>query len=165
MDNVPQDVDFGIYGFGNERTLEDYELYAGINFKNRTVHPYTWPQKLEPPTPNWKNNPDIYPTKDSYEKDMGRNWCVDIWIEGTKVKLPDNSVYDFWYIGAHDENGDEVYREDLQPYRIEEELSKSNCSFFLKFCSDKRPVSWTVWPHRSDTGWCDKIGPVTVNLP
>lgn len=165
MDNIEQDVDFDNYGFGVERTLEDYELYAGVCFKNRTVHPYTWPQKLEPPTPNWKNNPDLYPTKESYEKDMGRNWCVDIWINGSDVKVPDPSIYDFWYVGAHDENGDEIYREDLPLYRIEEELAKSNCSFFLKFCSDKRPVSWTVWPHRTDTGWCEKIGPTTVKLP
>lgn len=165
MDNEPQDVVFGIYGFGNVRTLEDYELYAGIKFNERKVHPYTWPQKLEAPTPNWKDNPDIYPTIESYYKDLQRNWCVDIWISGDSVVVDNPGVYDFWYVAAHDKDGNEVYREDLTTWRIREELDKPNCSFFLKFCSDARPTSWTVWPHRRDTGWCDKIGPVEVNLP
>ena len=165
MDNEPQDVHFGQYGFGTTRTLEDYELYAGLKFNERKVHPYTWPLKLEAPTPNWKDNPEIYPDKDAYYNELGRNWCVDIWISGDSVKIDDISKYDFWYVGAHDENGEEVYREDLPPYKIVDELAKQNCSFFLKFCSNRRPVSWTVWPHRTDTGWCEKIGPVTVNLP
>lgn len=165
MDGHVNDVDFGPYGFGSVRTVGDYELYAGINFKKRSVIPYTWPDKLEAPAPNYKTHPDIFPTKQSYDKALQRNWCVDIWISGNDVKIDDISKYDFWYCGAHDADGNEIYREDLHPYRIEEELSKDNCSFFLKFCSDKRPVSWVVWPHRSDTGWCDKIGPVDVTLP
>lgn len=165
MDNEPQDVDFGKYGFGTVRTLEDYELYAGVKFNERKVHPYTWPQKLEAPTPNWVDNPDVYPTEEDYHSELGRNWCVDIWIPNDKVKIEDPNNYDFWYVAAHDENGEEVYREDLDLYRINEELGKPNCSFFLKFCSNRRPTSWTVWPHRRDTGWCEKIGPTKVYLP
>lgn len=30
------DVDFGVYGFGSERSLSDYERYSGLNFKNRS---------------------------------------------------------------------------------------------------------------------------------
>lgn len=165
MDGEQRDINFEKYYFGTVRSLEDYELYAGLKFDERKVHPYTWPNKLEAPTPNWKDNPEIYPTKEDYYKSLGRNWCVDIWIDGKSVALQDNNLYDFWYVGAHDENGDEVFREDLSPYRINEELAKPNCSFFLKFCSDKRPTSWTVWPHRKDIGWCDKIGPVEINLP
>lgn len=41
MDGEISATDFGIYGFGKVRTLHDYELYAGINFKNRKPHPYS----------------------------------------------------------------------------------------------------------------------------
>jgi hypothetical protein len=37
-----------IYGFGKERTLEDYETYAGINFKKQTIHPDTLNDKIPP---------------------------------------------------------------------------------------------------------------------
>lgn len=161
----PNQIDFGVYGFGTIRTLQDYELYAGLKFSERKVLPYTWPDKQEPPSPNWVNNPLIYPNEEIYNKDLKRNWCVDIWIDHKAVHIDDPKQYDFWYCGAHDEEGNEVYREDLPPHRIHEELSKPNCSFFLKFCSDARPTSWTVWPHRKDTGWGEKIGPVSVNLP
>jgi hypothetical protein len=34
-------IDLGIYGLGEVRTHHDYELYAGINFKERMLHPST----------------------------------------------------------------------------------------------------------------------------
>jgi Glycosyltransferase (GlcNAc) len=33
-------IDFGIYGFGNERTLEDYENFSGICFKTKDITKY-----------------------------------------------------------------------------------------------------------------------------
>ena len=33
--------EFGIYGFGPERTLDDYERYAGISFSRRAVQQHT----------------------------------------------------------------------------------------------------------------------------
>jgi hypothetical protein len=40
----------GKYGFGNIRSLHEYEIYAGINFKNRTISEYT-KKNLPPPNP------------------------------------------------------------------------------------------------------------------
>jgi len=41
MDNESLNIDFGIYGIGSERSLIDYEKYAGINFKNRDAEKHT----------------------------------------------------------------------------------------------------------------------------
>lgn len=38
------------YGFGNERTVQDYEQYAGIRFADRYISEYTL-KKLPPPNP------------------------------------------------------------------------------------------------------------------
>ena len=37
IDGANDDIDLGIYGLGNVRSLSDYERYAGINFKRRGV--------------------------------------------------------------------------------------------------------------------------------
>ena len=39
------------YGFGNIRSLYDYEKYAGICFKSRNIQQYTLDNKL-PPNPD-----------------------------------------------------------------------------------------------------------------
>ena len=44
------DIDFGPYGLGSERSLRDYERYAGLNFKLRGAQPYTLDHG-EPPNP------------------------------------------------------------------------------------------------------------------
>ncbi len=160
-----KDEDYGKFGFGNVRTLEDYERYAGIKFDRRGVMEYTWPQFQEPPTPNFVDNPDIYPTKQDWLNDFGRNWCVDIWIAGDDIKTPDHEDCDFWCVTAHNKNGDEIYREDLGEWRIQEEKAKENASFFLKFCSDEEPRSWAVLPHSKSKGWLDRIGPIDMRTP
>ena len=164
-DTDPESIDFGKFGFGNQRTLEDYERYAGIKFDRRGVKEYTWPERLEPPTPNYIDNPDIYPTKEDWLDSFGRNWCVDIWISGDDINTPEHEDCDFWAVTAHDKDGEEIYREDLNEWRLSEEKAKENASFFLKFCSDKEPRSWCVLPHSKSKGWLDRIGPVELRTP
>ena len=53
MDGLEKDIDFGIYDFGTERTLEDYERYSGVSFKKRAVQQYTLDNNSAP-------NPPLY---------------------------------------------------------------------------------------------------------
>ena len=165
MDETEQTFDFGKYGFGTERTLEEFECYTGIKFDRRGVMEYTWPQLQEPPTYNYIDNPEIYASKEDWENAFGRNWCVDIWIANADITTPDHADCDFWCCTAHDANGEEIFREDLGRWRIDEECAKDAASFFLKFCSDKEPKSWAVLPHSSSKGWLDRIGPHPIDLP
>ncbi len=158
-------VDFGKFGFGTERTLEDYERYSGIKFDRRGVLNYTWPAHHEAPSPNYIDNPDIYPTREDWLNDFGRNWCVDVWLANKDITTPDHADCDFWCCTVHDKNGVEIYREDLPEYRIAEEIQKDNASFFLKFVNDTKPAAWCVLPHSKSKGWLTRIGPIAIKLP
>ena len=72
MDGEVKDEDFGIYDFGTERTLSQYESYAGINFKKRGVQKYTLDNYLAP-------NPYISDFAE-YEKSFSSIFkhCIDI---------------------------------------------------------------------------------------
>ncbi len=49
------DIDMGVYGLGNVRTLHDYEVYGGFDFKKCLIQEYTLKVK-EPPNPqDWEN--------------------------------------------------------------------------------------------------------------
>jgi hypothetical protein len=39
MKDLIDGKDFGVYGLGRVRTLEDYAAFSGIDYKNRIVHP------------------------------------------------------------------------------------------------------------------------------
>ena len=57
IDGVQRTIDFGIYDFGKERSLKDYEKFAGIRFVDRSVQQWTLDHKLPP-------NPEIYNTEE-----------------------------------------------------------------------------------------------------
>lgn len=48
MDGEIKNIDFGIFDLGKVRSLEDYERFAGVRFKDRAVQQYTLDQKLAP---------------------------------------------------------------------------------------------------------------------
>ncbi len=81
----------GRFGLGAERTLADYEAYAGISFRHRRVQPYTRLHR-EPPNPpaapDWaEHEPDRaadgLPGTDS--TGMGR--VVDLWLDRVRDEL------------------------------------------------------------------------------
>ena len=102
IDGDNTDIDFGIYGLGNVRSLSDYERYAGIYFKTRGIQQYTLDHKLPP-------NPVII-DDEAYEKSFSQVFkhCIDIYE--THFKHDD---YKFVSVIFERANGESLYRKDM----------------------------------------------------
>ena len=148
MEDDGKEIDFGIYGLGNVRTLEEYERYAGISFKKKGVQQYTIDNNLAP-------NPVINdPTEYENSFSLLFKHCIDIGFH----QVPHND-YDFWAVAFHDVDGNELYREDADKNEI---ISMKNdpdgyCKVWRTFETTKQPSSWRVWPHSVEHGWCERI--------
>lgn len=149
MDDLPQDVDFGKYGFGKERSLRQYEIYAGVNFKLRAIQQHT-KDGHRPPNPNPYMNEEEWVS--SFLKIFKH--CIDI----GKDQVPEND-YDFWCVAFHDKEGKEVFREDVVPEEMQRMADDPDGYYkiFREFEADELPYSWVVWPHSISKGWMDKI--------
>ena len=103
IDNETLSEDIGIYGFGSERTIRDYEKYAGILFSKRSIQKYTM-DKLYPP------NPYDYVSEDMWEKSFMRVFkhCINLPLD----KIPEGD-YDFLAVIFHDKNNKEMFRKDV----------------------------------------------------
>jgi len=148
MDGEIQNIDFGPYGFGNERYISDYERYAGISFKKRGVQKYTLDNNIAP-------NPPLYGKEfdDSFLQIFKH--CIDIYIP--QVPLND---YDFWAVIFEDENNNSLYREDAdvnEISRIKNDNGDGYYKVWRTFNTEKRPSQWVVWPHSISQGWCEKL--------
>jgi len=122
-------IDLGIYGLGTIRTHSDYELYAGINFKNRKLHPNTL-QGNEPPI---NDETEWYKlTENDYS---------------FKVEIPETSNFSFIYIGIEDVNGNVLYREDMKEYKSEITIS---------FKSFNEPYKLIYWPVDNEGNWYNR---------
>ena len=148
MDGEKRDIDFGPYGFGTQRTLEDYEKYAGISFKKRAIQKHTLDNML-PPNPQ-------YASSEEYEKSFLRIFkhCIDIRYE----QVPEKD-YDFWVVAFHDERDETIYRKDVDKDEIQRMLSDPDkyCKIWREFNCETKPNYWVVWPHSESKGWCERI--------
>lgn len=148
MDGEIQYNNFGKYGFGSIRTIEQYEEYAGICFKTRSVQQYTIDNKI-PPNPS-------YVSKEDYDKSFLRifKYCINVSYD--KVAESD---YDFWAVSFHDKNLNTLYRKDADENEISGHFAKSDehCKIWREFHTSETPTYWTVWPHSKTKGWMERI--------
>ena len=146
-------IDFGIYGFGKKRTLEDYERYAGLRFKDRSVQQYTLDNNIAP-------NPLI---EDPVEYDQSFlsvfKHCIDIGFN--QIPLDD---YDVFAVAFEDINGNEIHRQDAMPDEIQRIKNDPDGygKIWRVFNTQTKPSRWIVWPHSISQGWMERI---TGNLP
>ena len=147
MDGLEKDIYFGIYDFGTERTLEDYERYAGVNFKKRSVQEYTKKNNFAP-------NPPLY--GEEYESSWTRSFKHCINIHRSSVTEKD---YSFWAVIFEDDDGTPIHIEDLNKQQIDTYLNSSKDTFnvWKEFETVRQPQKWIVWPHSESKGWLEKI--------
>jgi hypothetical protein len=149
MDGVLNDINFGKYGFGSERSLNDYEKYAGIQFKTRSITQ----DVLDHKPPNMDN---ITLDSQIFNKQLLNIFkhCIDI----NYNQVPEKD-YDFWAVIFKDDHNNDMYRKDADATEI---LRLKNdpdgyCKVWREFQTSKLPQKWIVWPHSKTKGWCEII--------
>lgn len=137
----------GKYNLGKVRSLEEYEKYAGIRFRDRGVQDYTL---LNYPAPN-----PVYSEED-YEKHFVSVFkhCIDLSYE----QVPEKD-YEFWAVAFHDEKGETMHRRDATEDEIKGFYNDPDgyVKIWRKFKSSKIPAYWVVWPYSKSKGWCKRL--------
>lgn len=123
-------IDLGIYGLGSVRTHREYELYAGINFKNRRLHPRSTSGD-EPPI----NDESEWHKVFEKEYDLTLN-------------IPNTENFKFIYVGVESDANKVLFRQDLTEYTP---------TVNAKFKSYDVPVKWVYWPMNTDGTWGNRI--------
>lgn len=148
MDGETPADDFGIYGFGKVRTLEDYERYAGVCFGKRAIQQYTLDHKYPP-------NPQYIDPKEYEESFLSIfKHCIDVGYD----KVPEKD-YDFWVVAFHDKNDNTVYRKDAEESEIQSYFNDPDgyCKVWREFQAAEKPAYWVVWPHSKSKGWGERL--------
>jgi hypothetical protein len=135
--------DLGKYGLGTERTREDYERFAGIRFRDRTVQQWTLDHH---PPPN--------PDPDAPYLRFTAHFC------DLHYSLEELADFDFVAVSFMNKDGVEVFRQDA----FGDEFNKWKADIaedkyikcFRQFVADPNnpPVKWMVRPHSRTKGWC-----------
>ena len=137
------------FNFGDERTVNEYEQYAGIKFKTRQVHKHTSEYKPLP-------MPDE--TDEEYESNLLTNQkvCIDVY-KGSLVEKD----YEYFAVALLDEEGNDLYRQDANISEVNSIFNSDVNDKFIhiwrEYQDNKFPHSWRVWPFSKSKGWCERI--------
>ena len=149
MDGEVNDVDFGKYGFGTERTLRDYEIYAGIRFQKRAVQQYTLDKQYPP-------NPTIYNSEEEWENSFASIFkhCIDINFS----QVPEQD-YEYWVVAFHNEKDETIFRKDADKNELANMMRDPDgyCKIWRDFQTTHKPKYWVVWPYSTSKGWCNRL--------
>ena len=131
------------FGLGAVRTVEEYERYAGINFRLRLIHDHAR-RGLEPPTvtgeEEWASH--VYP------------WMVRVTLTPSQLEADAFSQEGFWMVLIEDEYHQEIYRQDFSRKDLEAFTgSEPVIALICEFPSGLIPAFWTVWPFSTESGW------------
>lgn len=143
-------IELGKYGFGKERTKEEYEKYAGIRFKDRAVQQYTL-NHLDPPNP-------VYSNQEWYEKSWRNVFrhCLNV----PKSQLG-NTPWDAYAIVFEDDRGEPLHRQDAGLQEIQnawqENADKNYIHIWREYDTKNIPHHAVVWPYRKGGEWGNHI--------
>jgi len=133
------------FGFGIERTLEDYEKYAGLKFKTRQVHQETIANQFPPIISDYETG---LVSKIKY--------CINVY----KGVLTETD-YDSAAVAFLDKDGNDLYRQDITGEELMGLMNSNTEDQFIQiwreYESINQPISWRVWPHSTSKGWMDRI--------
>jgi hypothetical protein len=137
----------GQFGCGGDRSLVEYEAYAGMSFAHRAVQNATL-RGEEPPNPaaaeGWATE--------------ARDWHLRIVLQ--RMALPSAALANplFWYVGFHDADHAEIHREDAGAEELRRLLEGEAAEIVIerRFRSTRQPVTWTVWPTDRGGAWLEK---------
>jgi len=139
-----EDNGFDLTGFdlGTERTLHDYEKYAGVDFKRRSVQKYTLDNQY-PPNPKVNN----------WDESIMNSFYHLVNVE--KHLFADND-YKFVLVAFDDEDGKSINSQFIEDYRLTSFNGGNNIHYEEFFLTDKIPSRVVYWAYSENKGWCER---------
>jgi hypothetical protein len=136
------------FGLGTERSLADYEAFAGISFAHRRAQDYTR-RHLEPPNP---------PADDDWATKT-KDHTVRITVPASKLAPSAWTDTGFWCVSIHDSDGQEIFRADTDADEIARLLSgpADHMTLIRQFESTAQPARWILRPCTAAEDWLDPI--------
>jgi hypothetical protein len=137
------DINLKMYGLGSKRTIEDYKIYAGVDFTNKIVHEYT-EKGGEPPheydEDGWNN------IKGTYSEIL--NWDYNL------IDTADDIT--FWAFIIKDQHDIAIYRWDALTSKDTNIINGKTTSRKFEFehnIKKQIPTKLLIWPYSASKGW------------
>jgi len=144
------DIDLEQYGLGTFRSHHSYQMYAGINFRKRKLHPNA-KKGIDPPTTfDGDDETWIFDVVKDYS--LSLDW-ESRW-DDIRKQIDCTCTLQFLYVAVEDDKGEVLFRIDLTD---EDYLKGNNKQYTANFTSSSIPTKLIVWPNEVNKGWLERI--------
>ena len=128
------------YDLGNVKTLNEYEAYAGVNFKTKSVQKYTL-----------DNYYPFTPVDSPWSKSFYHLVTVN------RNELPAND-YKSILIAFDNEDGIGIYSKSIEGYQLQQFLENKGPIHFEEYFPyfDKEPKRMVAWGYSATRGWAER---------
>lgn len=134
------------YDLGSERTVNDYQLFAGLDFKHHRIQKYTLDNQIPHNPPVSDENPWF----DSFY------YCINTSKDQFKLNDYNNMV-----IAFDDNEGEAIFRSDWDEQEIKRRFSDAGDWFSFENIFnthiDRKPTKWVMWAHSKSKGWAERV--------
>lgn len=137
-------IEMGKYGLGKNRSLHDYEVYGGFDFKNCRIQKFTL-QVNEPPNP-----PDWERQFITIKHAVKFKWDIDF-FKKHNFKNPEALT-----LGVQTNSGVELYRKDFTPKEDLDFINFSKNELSLEIESIDTPAKIVMYLRDKEKGWSER---------
>lgn len=129
------------YDLGTARTIEDYEAYAGVNFKNKSVQKYTLHNGY-PPTP--------------VDSPWSKSFYHLVTINRNELPADD---YKSILVAFDDEDGKAVHTKSIEGHQLQQFLHQNIPVHYEEYFQyfEKEPTRMVAWAYSETRGWAERI--------
>lgn len=136
-------IEFGEYGLGTVRTLRDYEIYGGFDFKRCLIQEYTLKVKEPPNPPNWE------------EQFITHKYNLTVSWDGSFFERHNFKNPKALTLGILNSSGAELFRKDFTPADTEY-ITFKNTAYTANFQSYDKPNKIVMYLLNEDNTWSDR---------
>jgi hypothetical protein len=137
-------IDMGVYGMGDVRTLHDYEVYGGFDFKKCLIQDYTLKVNEPPNPPNWE---DLFVTN---RYSMNVAWDTNF-FKSHNFEKPK-----FLTLGITNGSGAELYRKDFTIENDPNFVNLINNTYSVNFQSQDKPSKLVMYLFDEEKQWSNR---------
>lgn len=134
-------IDMGEYGLGNVRTLHDYEVYGGFDFKKCLIQDYTLKVKDAPNPSDWETQ--FIKTK----FDLVCDWDLEFF------KVLDFKKPKFLTFAVHNKSGEELLRKDFTIENEPQYVNLENGKYSVNLETTDKPYRIVMFLYDEDKQW------------
>jgi hypothetical protein len=134
-------INFQKYGLGNIRSIHDYELYAGLNFKTQQVHKYAYNILGRYPHP-------FTMTEEEWLSGLMNKFNIAMQLPDVKLTALLNSKPDNFYILCYDIENDLIYRKKINNLDM---FNNKEKIYAMSVSMEKKPSKIYIKSHHENS--------------